>query len=538
MVSVDASGEVGTLPAINTLGTYRVTANTHQYGGTNSSEDSSGGISHNGSRGLSFSSTASNTGTGSSGSQASRVVTATGHAFSSAATTVDGSTTVTVPIPNTIGPTSQDATTSGSFKDGAWQVFCYPVSDTSFMVMTQSGSSDNASSPGNWAYDFSATIVTVDSSGNCTKGTTVTTANTSTTAPWTNIPVDVVNKVRKLSNDTFIMGFTTSNTLLISQEATYAMKRVIKWTGGTGAQINKSNWASELGEIASTHTYPGSVRTSGNKIVWNNYLGYKMISISDTDGGLGASASVTFVARASIPVTAPGIAMVGDQYDPGFRLPLDETKLFWTGYNYTGTNTRVIVPITISSVGVAALDVGTYDTGNTDAARVDNPEYGTIMGAADGSTNAIAGFRTISGELFVNTFAMNSDKRVLLGNLGNQVTGDAQDNRCAIRWTGSEWLLFIRETNSLSANQVTVNLALGAQSTLPINFVGFPSATDSTSPATIIVDGVASGFSSLTPGEFYYEDNAHNGTVSLLSTSGVKVGKAISTTEILIDRIV
>ena len=168
---------------------------------------------------------------------------------------------------------------------------------------------------------------------------------------------------------------------------------------------------------------------------------------------------------------------------------------------------------------------------------VNNPELGTITGAAnDGSTLAMAGFRTIGGKLFVNTFSMNAAGRILSGNLGLEVTGGLDQVRNVIRWTGSKWLIFTRESNSLSANQVTVDLTVGSQSTLPINFIGFPTATDSSSPASIVVQGVASGFSSLTPGQTYFENNLHDGTVALDNTSGVKVGKSISSTEMLLNR--
>ena len=538
MVSLASSGEVGTLPSVNTLGTYRATTNTHQYGGENSRDDSAGGISWNGTRGISFSGTASNNAAlrGYSGSQGSRVVTCSGHVFSTSATTVDGSTTVTIPIPNSIGPTSQDGYTSYFPAHGGWNVFSYPLTDTSFMVISLSGSSNNTASPTSWRCDWSATVVTVDSSGNCTKGTTATDSRTSSAGGTPSSLGISSDQVRRLANNTFITNYGWGDTYNNNMESDYQLKRVIKWTGGTGAQINKSNYAQSLSEVNKDHLNGGSVRTSGNKIVWNNPApGTKMVSIADSDGGLGNTASVTSVLRDSIPVVSPGIAMVGDQYDGGFRLPLDETKLYWSGYNYTGTNTRVIIGATISAAGVATLDVGTYDTGNTDAARVDNPEFGTIQGAADG-TLAMAGFRTIGGKLFMNTFALNSTGRVLLGNLGLEVTGALTQAANTIRWTGSKWLIFTRESNSLSANQVTVDLTVGSQSTLPINFIGFPTATDSSSPASIVVQGVASGFSSLTPGQTYFENNLHDGTVVLDNTSGVKVGKAISSTEMLLNR--
>jgi hypothetical protein len=60
--------------------------------------------------------------------------------------------------------------------------------------------------------------------------------------------------------------------------------------------------------------------------------------------------------------------------------------------------------------------------------------------------------------------------------------------------------------------------------------------TDSTTPVNIITDGVAGGLSGLTSGSLYYISTNYDGTVSTDSTSGIFVGKAISATEILLQR--
>lgn len=535
MVSIDSSGEVGSLPAVNTLGTYRATSNTVQYGGANSEADGAGGISWDGSRGISLSGSWNRHATHKNyvGSQTTRAVTVTGHAFSAGATTVNGSTTVTVPIINRIGDTSQDGYTSYKPTLGAWSVNCYPLANDRFILLSQSGSNDGA---GNYSFDFAATVVVVDSSGNCTKGTTVYSTRSTNTQTPSSYAMPAHDTQRRLSNDTFIMNFGWGDTYNFGPEPTYNLRRVAKWTGGTTVTIHKSNYANDLKSIASSHVCPGSVRTSGNKIVWWQQDGLKtyMISIADSDGGLGNTASVTGVLMTAIPIVSPGVAFVGDQWYGSFRKPTDETKLWIQGYNYGGDNFRVMVGMTVSSAGVVTANVGTYSTGNT-ADDVNYPEYGTISFTND-STLAMAGFRTLLGVTYVNTFSINSAGRITGSNLGNTINGNLADNRTAIRWTGSKWLIFTRESNSLTANQVTVDLTVGDQATESINFIGFPVATDSSTPTNIIVQGVADGFSSLTPGETYYENNLHDGTITLDNTSLVKVGKAISSTELLINR--
>jgi hypothetical protein len=80
----------------------------------------------------------------------------------------------------------------------------------------------------------------------------------------------------------------------------------------------------------------------------------------------------------------------------------------------------------------------------------------------------------------------------------------------------------------------TVNAYL----TTAFNIVGVATATTSSSPTTITVGGIADGFSGLTPGVIYYVDStAYNGTVTTSSLSGVRVGKAISTSQILLGQL-
>ena len=538
MVSVDSSGEVGTLPAVNTLGTYRATSNTHQYGGANTTENGDGGISYDGSRGLSFSGTASYNDLlrGYSGSQASRVVTVTGHAFATNATTVDGTTTVTVPIPNTAGPASLDACASAHPYDGAWQVHCYPVSNTSFMVITQSGSGNAATPLSNqtsWTWDYTATIITVDASGDLTKGTTATSSHTSTTEPpaWVALAGTLQSR---LSENTFIAGFNYNESHFLTIEPTYNLKRVFKWDGSTGVTIYKSNFAAKFGQVKPTMaTMQGCVRTSGNKIVWGDYANIYMLPITDADGGLGLDAAITTTALSALTVSGDGVAIVGDQWSMTKPAIQGETKLMLSGYNYGGNGYRANTTLSVSSAGVVTVDTGTYETGSS-TVDVHQPRYETTSGYA----LKAAGFRTLTGVTYVNTYSVNSAGLMTGSNLGVPVTGGLSDLRSTVRFNGTDYIIFTRESNSLSANQVTVNLVVGASATDPINFVGFPSATDSTSPATIIVNGVAGGFSSLTPGLIYYENVLHNGTVTTDPDTGVKVGKAVSATEILIDRTV
>jgi hypothetical protein len=68
------------------------------------------------------------------------------------------------------------------------------------------------------------------------------------------------------------------------------------------------------------------------------------------------------------------------------------------------------------------------------------------------------------------------------------------------------------------------------------NYVGVCKTSTSATPALVVTDGVANGFTGLTPGLLYYSVAPFNGEVTTITTSNILVGKAISATEILIAR--
>jgi hypothetical protein len=66
-------------------------------------------------------------------------------------------------------------------------------------------------------------------------------------------------------------------------------------------------------------------------------------------------------------------------------------------------------------------------------------------------------------------------------------------------------------------------------------FAGFVNTTTSTSPASVVVAGVASGFTGLTPTKTYYLTSAYDGTLTTDALpTGIKVGVALSSSTLLI----
>ena len=125
------------------------------------------------------------------------------------------------------------------------------------------------------------------------------------------------------------------------------------------------------------------------------------------------------------------------------------------------------------------------------------------------ATGEILGFNTGGSNLFVSA----SDREL-------------------VNYTDSVWWYSYRKANVTYMQKYTVNAA----STPEYNHVGFATATSSSGAQLITVAGVATGFSGLTIGKLYYTTSDFTGQVTTSSLSGNLVGKAISATEILLNR--
>jgi len=537
MVSIASNGEVGTLPTLNTTGTYRATAGTeNQYYGSGQpgnklvAYNGEGGISLNGSRGLRVGAY--------SGSTTSRVVTLYGYAFSNNANRVTGSTTVTLPIPNN-NDSSKDAYTDIYISNGgAWFVYVQPVSDTKFMVIAQSSGVNAAGNT--WHFNYNAAIITVDASGNLSKGAV---ANDTYSTTYNGIPGWVqIGYFRRWAHDTVGSAHDSAETgWMISAEATYGLKRFYVYDGSNSVAIYKANFAVRL----MTEVFDGysngahnCIRTTGNKLVWCAHFGARSISISNANGGIGLNATVTEQSLAAInaTTTGTGVAIVGDQWTGGITNPVARDSLAFHGYNHTGNSFRVYTPFSVNaSTGALTNDKGTWSSGSTDGLGLRATHWWNWM-TNTAQTQAVS-LVTRTGVTYANSFELNAKGVPIGANLGLELVGGTTYTLTQARnLTGSTWLLFLRSGADQTTTQVTVDFNVNAAATLPINFVGFPTATDSSTPASIVVKGVANGFSSLTTGEIYYQSTANNGTITTVTSSGVVVGKAISSTEILIDR--
>jgi hypothetical protein len=99
--------------------------------------------------------------------------------------------------------------------------------------------------------------------------------------------------------------------------------------------------------------------------------------------------------------------------------------------------------------------------------------------------------------------------------------------------SGDLWYAFSADVSAFPTN---IGYTVNAYSTETFNYIGVVETTTSSSPASIVTDGVAANFTSLTAGTVYYATTPFDGTVATSSASGILVGKAISSTQILMQR--
>jgi hypothetical protein len=189
-------------------------------------------------------------------------------------------------------------------------------------------------------------------------------------------------------------------------------------------------------------------------------------------------------------------------------------------YQDTSLNSKYRM-FSVNQTTGALTSVGTFNT-TTTPQRLGNIKFKSATEAA--------GTFSSGGYNFVNTMALASN--IPTGfNVGTSITTQSI-NSLAYNATDTNWRVFYTPASYPTNILLTVN----AYSTDAFNMIGIPTATSSSSPVSIAVAGVQGGFTGLTPGTIYYASPNNDGTVSTSNASGQLVGKATSTTEILLNR--
>jgi hypothetical protein len=461
-VSINSSGEVSAYPTLNTLGTEYTNSNATAYTA----------FSNDGSRAIKISTSGTYTFT----------VTYTGVAVSGTASPTNGGTTVT----SSVSPPNNTTNYSS--------VIIYPISNTEFYVSHGAGNGfvNTTTNSGINTKNF---IITVDSSGNCTKGTEVNINSSNPSGGGGNSSGHVISKIKDdvYAFNAFAMtDYTYTNTL-----------RTITISGTTITATTDA----EVITFAPTSNIP--LATGFNNVFTTSSIigvgsGNNWITASYTAGNIG---TVTTTATISDANTTPA----------WFRI----------------TNARVLVYYQDTGL---SYKLRTYDVNQTTGAlTLVDTEFLTAYAWASSagnfrfknSTSGVFKY-LVSGFYYVNSIALDSSGNITGFNLGSKLdTGDLTP----VYNTSDDFFI-----NYFTTAPKLKKYTVGAYSANLPNYLGFAKETDSTTPVNIVTDGVVGGLSGLTSGTLYYLSTDYNGTVSTDSTSGILVGKAISATEILLQR--
>jgi hypothetical protein len=401
-------------------------------------------------------------------------------------------------ISNSGTPTNGTTTTNTISTGGAYGSFSsmntsiLPIGNNTFMVMQYLNGNDGRACLSGTAFYASYFIITVDAStGNVTKGAVVT--NNQTDGSSFGVSYFYAAQVNK----NILINYAAASTLV--------KNLIITWSGTT------------VTATTDTTDVP----------FWYQATGFNSLLTSSNILCLGVPSSATW-RTASWTASPPNIGTktdttaVADYYDSGAWWKMDATDATGASYVlFTYRNTSLNYVYNTFSINQTTGALTSVETGNSL----------TKLGS---NTFSFSTFKNSSNQVYSNGSNVNSVSWTNGVVNGFNAAGYSTIPSSPIRYNSSDlYYLFYTNTSNYAVNQgYTVN----AYSTDNFNYIGVVETTTSTSPASIVTDGVAANFTSLTPGTVYYATSPYDGTVTTSTASGILVGKAISSTQILLQR--
>jgi len=410
----------------------------------------------------------------------SRTLTITGVAISNSANPTNGGTTVSTTTDATFG--SRDVSQN--------IVTAFAIGNNKFLVgqATMTARSDCGCICG--AFKSSIFIVDVDAStGNCTKGT------------------EITNSYGATCGGT---GYAAFETARLTNNIIY--RRIQTNVGGVNVN-GILTWSGTTLTFTSDSDASGFSGANGKNTILtsNNILGF----------GTGASwKTATWTASPVGIGTVSTTTQISDYQDNGnwakmIAVGTDAPEYVITTYR----NTSLVYRYITYSVNQTTGALTQVETG---ALSLLNDFQASTYVFKDKNSFLVTG-NSSSGSVSFTNGVRNTPTFNVPYTLGSTVTYNSGN-------------LFYNFGTSALGFPTNTGYTVNAYATNLFNYIGVAKTTDSTTPVDIVTDGVASGFTSLTAGTLYYSTSPADGTVSASSTSGILVGKAISATEILLQR--
>jgi hypothetical protein len=473
-----------TMPVANTYGTEYLSAQQGELFNN---------ISTDGSRALYVSVVTNST---VNGSPTNITWTFRGYAISQSANPTRGTVTVTENFTSPSAPTDQ------AFGAG-FSVTCNPLDETRFLILMTSGASGFNNSDWGGNSKIAVSIITVDASGNCTKGTRLESSGGIIYGYPPQAPcylkVSRGNITNSLQDGQLLVLGRTQNTYVVYKIPSSGM---VITSHGSDTRLN--NWSDlqyvffdETAGVLSGVTNDGKMRTAN----WT----------SGTTLGTHTD-SATYTPNLNGTVT---------------WIPITKNKII-ARYNVT-PSTATYRAFTLATNGVLTY-TSTDDTPMTTIENFTEPAYLPFSSNSDGTTMINSSLKSLSfNTTTINYLGQNFDTPPVTGHFGYQFV--------AVRnLTSNTYLVFYYSSTDNSNYYMRQKLfTINASASNAFNFAGIVKTSGSGATVPFYIRGVVGGFSGLTTGASYKLKNDYSGDLVISTDAtaiGSTIGTAVSATEI------
>ena len=279
-------------------------------------------------------------------------------------------------------------------------------------------------------------------------------------------------------------------------------------------------------------TFNGSTMTSnGISGEERSYWAGKWSSATQTTNGylLGFSGNTVYIdtgftANNITTVTPTTYDMVSDYYNSGDLWWLSQTRALFFYTNTDGSSRICLVDFDGNGQPTIQDNVprNSFPSGSTQKIRETSSGHIVVLGNS-GVTSFEYNPSTLEFAVQANGFLATGINESVPSRSGSAIMRVQSGDTMVANYTKTD------------ASRVYKTIDINNFSTFSFGYLGLASETTSSSEGNVYISGVVDGFTGLSPGVQYYVDASLDGSITTSSASGIKVGKAISATQMLMD---
>jgi hypothetical protein len=371
----------------------------------------------------------------------------------------------------------------------------YPINNNTFIAFVGKG----AGSGGTEWYTLRSVVLTVDTStGSISAGSETTIINNIAGSPGEATNYLLLNILRASPTVYIIQGDWAGGLVVRDMTVSVSGTSISSVITGGASANNRAITTNKQVQF----TLHGALITSSNLVV--SFSGNSVWRGQYTPGS------------ATLTSTVSNEQVIFDAANAATWIILSPTRVI-ASY-YATTNTQVFRSYSVNQTTGALTLLGSL--------ALDSSNAYTGFQSAFKSSTEIAFIYTFLGVVYFRAAELNSDGtfKGASNPLATTVNGEG------LRYNTSNF--FAHFTTLSGPDPAVRRCTVNAFSNRVLEAIGFPTSTTSSSPVSVIVGGVAGGFTGLTPATRYFLSTAYDGTITTSNASGISVGTAISTTEI------